>query len=77
MTADLLEVKTDVNGTTFQAAANAAGYGGSSHKVPPPLPQMYTPRQVIHCLQLTRADVSLAYRRDVALNLHGLRGDMI
>ena len=33
LTAQLLDEKTDVNGTTFLEAATAAGYGGSSHQV--------------------------------------------
>lgn len=33
MTPDFLEGKVDANGTTFQEAATAVGYGGSSHKV--------------------------------------------
>ena len=33
MTAEFLEGKPDVNGTTFQEAATAVGYGGKSHKV--------------------------------------------
>ena len=35
MTPEFLEGKLDANGTTFQAAANAVGYGGKSHKVQP------------------------------------------
>lgn len=35
MTPEFLEGKVDANGTTFQEAANAVGYGGESHKVKP------------------------------------------
>ena len=34
MTAETLNDKLDVNGTSFQAASTAAGYGGKSHEVP-------------------------------------------
>ena len=33
MTPEFLEGKVDINGTTFQEAAAAVGYGGKSHKV--------------------------------------------
>jgi hypothetical protein len=33
MTAALLDEKVDVNGTSFQEASTAAGYGGASHEV--------------------------------------------
>ena len=33
MKPELLDEKKDVNGTTFEEAANSAGYGGASHKV--------------------------------------------
>ncbi len=33
LTAGTLNDKLDVNGTTFQAASTAAGYGGGSHEV--------------------------------------------
>ena len=32
LTPQLLDEKVDVNGTTFLEAANAAGYGGTSHQ---------------------------------------------
>lgn len=32
MSPEFLEGKVDANGTTFQEAATAVGYGGSSHK---------------------------------------------
>lgn len=35
LTAALLDEKLDVNGTSFQAASTAAGYGGASHQVWP------------------------------------------
>lgn len=35
LTAELLDEKLDVNGTSFQAASTAAGYGGASHQVWP------------------------------------------
>ena len=33
MTPEFLEGKVDINGTTFQEAAAAVGYGAKSHKV--------------------------------------------